>query len=90
MMKHLRNQARIICSFALSFSLCIPAFATSDDLTDSTPGNSISNSSTSIAITVSGTVTSKGDGQPLPGVNVLVKGTATGTTTDSNGKYIHL
>jgi TonB-linked SusC/RagA family outer membrane protein len=87
MMKHLRNQARIICSVALSFSLCIPAFASLDDLTDSTPGNSISNSSTSIAITVSGTVTSKGDGQPLPGVNVLVKGTAAGTTTDSNGKY---
>jgi len=86
-MKHLRSQARIVCAVALSFSLCIPAFASLDDLTDTAPGNTISNPSTSIAIRVSGTVTSKGDGQPLPGVNVLVKGTAAGTTTDSNGKY---
>lgn len=35
---------------------------------------------------VSGTVTAD-DGGVLPGVNVLVKGTTTGTTTDSNGKY---
>lgn len=35
---------------------------------------------------VSGTVTTK-QREPLPGVNVIVKGTARGTTTDSNGKY---
>ncbi|RAW00880.1 SusC/RagA family TonB-linked outer membrane protein [Pseudochryseolinea flava] len=37
-------------------------------------------------ITVSGTVTS--DGSPLPGVYVLVKGTSTGTVSDTNGKYV--
>jgi len=37
--------------------------------------------------TVSGTVTSADDGQPLPGVNVIVKGTTTGTSTGSNGEY---
>ena len=36
---------------------------------------------------VSGRVTSKADGSPLPGVNVIVKGTAAGTTTDADGKY---
>ncbi len=36
---------------------------------------------------VTGTVTAQEDGQPLPGVNVLVKGTTNGTNTDSNGKY---
>jgi TonB-linked SusC/RagA family outer membrane protein len=36
---------------------------------------------------VSGTVTSGDDGSPLPGVNVIVKGTTVGTTTDLNGKY---
>ncbi|MFK7904316.1 MAG: SusC/RagA family TonB-linked outer membrane protein [Chitinophagales bacterium] len=36
--------------------------------------------------TVSGTVTST-DGEPLYGVNVVVKGTTTGTTTDFDGKY---
>ena len=37
--------------------------------------------------TVSGTVTSTEDEQPLPFLNVLIKGTNTGTTTDINGKY---
>ncbi|MBL0741115.1 SusC/RagA family TonB-linked outer membrane protein [Chryseolinea lacunae] len=38
-------------------------------------------------VVVNGTVTSSSDGSTLPGVNVLVKGTAQGTTTDSDGKY---
>ena len=36
---------------------------------------------------VSGRVTSSGDGSPLPGVSVLVKGTTTGTSTDSDGRF---
>lgn len=36
--------------------------------------------------TVTGTVRSEGEGI-LPGVNVLIKGTARGTTTDSDGQY---
>ena len=36
--------------------------------------------------TVSGTVTSEEEG-PLPGVNILVKGTSTGTVTDIEGNY---
>jgi TonB-linked SusC/RagA family outer membrane protein len=36
---------------------------------------------------VSGKVTSPEDGTPLPGVNVIVKGTAIGTTTDADGKF---
>ncbi len=37
--------------------------------------------------TASGTVVSKSDGQPLPGVAVLVKGTTIGTITDFDGKF---
>src|SRR5689334_9205830 len=37
--------------------------------------------------TISGRVTSTEDGSPLPGVNVLIKGTANGTATDADGKY---
>lgn len=37
--------------------------------------------------TVSGTVTESGSGLPIPGVNILVKGTSTGTTTDFDGNY---
>ena len=36
---------------------------------------------------ITGTVTSNDDGSVLPGVSVLIKGTTTGTTTDSDGKY---
>lgn len=37
--------------------------------------------------TITGRVTSAEDGGPLPGVNVLLKGTASGTATDADGKY---
>ncbi|MBS1509147.1 MAG: SusC/RagA family TonB-linked outer membrane protein [Bacteroidetes bacterium] len=36
---------------------------------------------------VTGRVTSAEDGSPLPGVNVLVKGTTSGSVTDAEGKY---
>ncbi len=36
---------------------------------------------------VSGTVTSDDDGSTVPGVNVVLKGTTTGTTTDLDGNY---
>lgn len=36
---------------------------------------------------VTGRVTSKEDGSPLPGVNVVIKGTTTGSVTDAEGKY---
>lgn len=37
--------------------------------------------------TVSGRVTSVEDGSPLPGVNVVLKGTSNGTATDADGMY---
>jgi TonB-linked SusC/RagA family outer membrane protein len=40
----------------------------------------------SLLLEVSGTVSGE-SGEPLPGVNILVKGTTTGTTTDTNGAY---
>jgi len=36
---------------------------------------------------ISGKVTSVQEGTPIPGVNVVVKGTTNGTTTDSDGKF---
>lgn len=36
--------------------------------------------------TVSGKITDN-EGEPMPGVNILVKGTATGTASDSDGKF---
>ena len=37
--------------------------------------------------TVTGTVTAKDDGSPLPGVSVTVKGAKVSTQTSTNGKY---
>ena len=37
--------------------------------------------------TITGRVTSADDGSPLPGVSVVIKGTARGTTTDATGAY---
>ncbi len=39
-------------------------------------------------ITVTGNVTEAGTALPIPGANILVKGTTTGTTTDFDGNYI--
>ncbi|WP_258103651.1 TonB-dependent receptor domain-containing protein [Marinoscillum sp. MHG1-6] len=38
--------------------------------------------------TISGTITDNDSGEPLIGVNILVKGTVLGTITDYTGKYI--
>ncbi len=38
-------------------------------------------------ITIEGTVTEAATGESLPGVNVIIKGTLTGTVTDLNGHY---
>ena len=37
--------------------------------------------------TITGKITAEKDGSGLPGVNVLLKGTTTGSTTDVNGNY---
>ena len=37
--------------------------------------------------TIRGTITSIEDGMPLPGVNVVIKGTTTGTISDIDGNY---
>ena len=38
-------------------------------------------------IKISGKVTDKATGETLPGVNIVIKGTSVGTTTDIDGKY---
>ena len=37
--------------------------------------------------TMTGKVTSAEEKSPLPGVNILIKGTNRGTTTDANGQF---
>ncbi|MBL0741139.1 SusC/RagA family TonB-linked outer membrane protein [Chryseolinea lacunae] len=71
-----------LCCIALSATLCfIPEalFSRSETRADSPP-------SVAPEITIKGKVTEE-TGNPLPGVNVLVKGTTFGTTTDSDGNF---
>ncbi|MBL0744712.1 TonB-dependent receptor [Chryseolinea sp. Jin1] len=56
------------------------------DTVASLTGNYYSSTQAVVEKIVSGTVTDE-TSQPLPGVNVLVKGSSQGTTTDSNGKF---
>ncbi|CAG5070477.1 Vitamin B12 transporter BtuB [Dyadobacter sp. CECT 9623] len=69
------------CMLALLFfsGTDIPAFAIG-------LAKAIENGQTAVD-RIKGTVTSAVDGVPVPGVNVLVKGTQTGTTTDASGNY---
>lgn len=53
---------------------------------DENPQASLSTAPETIFRTVSGTVTDQ-TGESLPGVNVLVKGTQKGTSTDADGKF---
>jgi len=39
------------------------------------------------AVPIQGRVTDLNDGSPVPGANILIKGTSVGTTTDVNGAY---
>jgi len=74
------NQLRnALCCIALSATLCfLPGAAFSKART---PGSPVAPE-----VTIKGKVTEE-TGEPLPGVNVLVKGTSSGTTTDSDGNY---
>ncbi|MFC3364603.1 SusC/RagA family TonB-linked outer membrane protein [Pedobacter fastidiosus] len=47
----------------------------------------IANSAWAQERTITGTVTAKDDGMPLPGVSVKIKGASGGTTTGADGKY---
>jgi TonB-linked SusC/RagA family outer membrane protein len=44
-------------------------------------------STPALAQTISGRVTASADGQSLPGVSIVVKGSTSGTITDADGKY---
>jgi len=53
---------------------------------DSNPLPTLTTEMVDIAISISGKVTDD-TGQPVPGVNILERGTTNGTTTDQNGAY---
>jgi len=64
---------------------CIPIFLTAS--TRSWGANTSSELTLYEEIIVTGKVTSFADNQPLPGVNVSIKGISKGTITDASGNY---
>ncbi len=57
------------------------------DVKDQVVENPIENDTQIQNYPVKGTITDSGTGEPLPGVNIVVKGTTKGTISDLNGNY---
>ena len=76
--------ATIIFVVGISHVLMIPAYSM---VTKASPEMENPKWTESQQQAVTGTVTDSQTGQALPGVNVLIKGTAAGAITDVNGKY---
>jgi TonB-linked SusC/RagA family outer membrane protein len=90
----MKKKLRMLPKAAL-FSACIAswlAFSShwaSGHSVNSPPGISVAPVTgvpTNLEITVTGTIRDEA-AQPIPGVNILLKGTTTGTTSDANGAY---
>lgn len=83
-MKQLRRKVKVLFTFALCAGLLYPAMGHDKGLKESLEKIK---SEENLALTITGKVTASIDGTTMPGVNVLVKGTTNGTSTDSNGDY---
>ncbi len=76
----------ILACFLAGTSL-VHAHARPKDVKEESSKSPSGNSGSMVEVTVSGTVKAE-DGSPLPAVNVIEKGTSSGTATDANGKYV--
>ncbi|MEO5976467.1 MAG: SusC/RagA family TonB-linked outer membrane protein, partial [Chryseolinea sp.] len=79
-----RSLPMLWCMVACSLPFC--GYARHVTHSRKAPGTSL-NFLYQQSLTVNGKVTDE-NGQGMPGVNVLVKGTANGTTTDADGAYV--
>ena len=71
----------LFCGFIFSSPLIASADSNNSDL-NTTSGDALQQE-----IEITGTVTDAESGEALPGVNIVVEGTTTGTTTDMDGNY---
>ncbi|MEX2403084.1 MAG: SusC/RagA family TonB-linked outer membrane protein, partial [Balneolales bacterium] len=71
-MKKMYTKLKILPIYFVLFSLCILG---------------VYDSANAQGHTVNGTVTSSNDGEALPGVNIMVEGSDTGTSTNIDGEY---
>ncbi len=73
-------------AFSLLLTICFIAYAQILKAENATPDYP-SMEFQDAQITVTGTITSMDDNEPLIGASIVVKGSTTGTTTDFDGKY---
>ena len=74
-------------SLVLSLCILLPAIGFTDTaFAQSSQGKSASGAPANPRITIKGRITDDHD-EPLPGANVLVKGTSIGTSADADGNY---
>lgn len=71
----------------LGFKRVNNIIAVNNNYSDSTNENVTEEIKSLIQAVISGKVTSSDGGEPLPGVSILIKGTSTGTTTNTDGDY---
>jgi TonB-dependent starch-binding outer membrane protein SusC len=76
-----------IMTLLLFCGLGLPAYSltTENPASGNNPGGTVAENQ---QIKVSGTITDAASNQPLPGVNVLVKGTINGAISDVNGNFV--
>ena len=79
-------QKTVLVALALSCSLGTYANGTIETISSKSNNANLSGLKTADR-TIKGKVTDKEKGEGLPGVNVVIKGTSTGTTTDGTGSY---
>lgn len=83
---HLRVRTSCILNFGLKYTLALCVFAISTlQVSAKTTSDNDKIKHETLQNKISGTVSDSSG--PLPGVNVLVKGTTTGTVTDFDGNY---
>ena len=76
-----------ILGFILQCFLFSIIWAAENNSQKNEKGNTQNEESVAQGATITGKITSSEDGSGLPGVNVIVKGTNTGTVTDIEGNY---
>lgn len=76
----LESRSLVVVFLSLLITNAHASTATLDDL-------NVNDSVLQQTIVVTGVVTSADDGMPIPGVNVILKGTSKGVITDFNGNY---
>ena len=81
------NKWRMLFVLFVGLFLCNPLTTSAESGFASNENEALTDNTNQQQIEVNGTVTDSRTGDPLPGVNIVVEGTTTGTTTDMDGNY---